>query len=117
MIHLTLPLPPSSNNAYINVPGKGRAPSTAHENWKLVASTIAKGQHKKAGSPILPAKKPYKLSIRVNIDHKSDIANREKLLTDMLVAAGILPDDCWVSELNIYRDRTINGVVVTAEAL
>lgn len=115
MITLSLPLPPSSNNAYVNVRGRGRVPSQEHTRWKRDAERIALVQYLDLAKPEIAT--PYRMTIRVNVNHKSDIANREKLLTDMLVRAGIIPDDRWMNEITIRRDNTVAGVLVTVEAI
>lgn len=63
------------------------------------------------------AAKPYALHYRFNINHQSDIANREKAATDLLVKLGIVPDDCWCNLLTIRRDRNIDGAIVEIEQL
>jgi len=88
MLTLDLPVPPSSNNAYINVRGRGRVPSKDHTRWKKDAGRIALEQFADWGCPEITT--PYRVLILVNINRKSDIANREKLLTDMLVKNNII---------------------------
>ena len=62
-------------------------------------------------------KKHYALHYRFNVNHRSDIMNREKCATDLLVAMKIIPDDCWCDRAVVERDRTIEGAVVTVRQL
>lgn len=110
MLIISLPVPPSSNMAYRNVPGVGRVKTSDHKAWKREAGIIAKLQFRQQGSPVIG--KPYRMMIKVNINRRGDIMNREKLLTDLLVELGIIPDDCWCDEITIYRSPHIPGCEV-----
>lgn len=115
MMHFILPLPPSANMAYRNVPGIGRVKTKDHIAWKREAGTIAKLQHRQQGSPRLADKKPYRLLVKVGMDRRGDIMNREKLLTDLLVSLDIIPDDRWCDEFTIYRSPHVVGCEVIAQ--
>lgn len=117
MMHFILPVPPSSNMAYRNVPGIGRVKSKDHKDWKREAGIIAKLQHRQQGSPKLPDGQPYKMLIKVNISRRGDIMNREKLLTDLLVGLEIIPDDRWCDEFTIYRSSNVAGLEVVIAPL
>ena len=58
MIRLDLPLPPSTNSAYFNVPGKGRVPSAKHSEWKREAGWLVRLANP---SPIIG---PYRFVIK-----------------------------------------------------
>lgn len=104
---LILPLPPSLNNAFVNAPdGKGRWPSRDYSRWRKAA-----GQALTLQAWDMPSK-PYAITIRLNIDHRSDIDNRVKPVLDLLVKHGVLAGDQWVNELHVYRDRSIPGCTV-----
>lgn len=104
-----LPICPSSNNAYVNVKGRGRVPSAAHKAWKKLAGPIVLKAWQDQCSPIIG--KPYAVHIAVNINHQGDIANREKLATDLLVATiPGFPGDQWADQVTIVRDNTIEGM-------
>lgn len=115
MMKFFLPLPPSANMAYRNVPGIGRVRTKDHVVWKREAGTILRLQHRQQGSPRLPDKEPYRLLVRVGMDRRGDIMNREKLLTDLLVSLEIIPDDRWCDEYTIYRVNDIVGCEVIAQ--
>ena len=108
---LRLPLPPSLNNSFVNVPGRGRVPSKAYAAWKKEAQPFIFNQWMAQAQPRFV--KHYALHYRFNIDHKSDIGNREKCATDLIVATiPGFPGDQWCDQISIARDRTIEGAIV-----
>lgn len=117
MMRFSLPVPPSSNMAYRNVAGVGRVKTKAHTEWKRGAAIIAKLQYRQQGSPSFPPKTPFKVLLLVNINRRGDIMNREKLLTDLFVGLGFIPDDCWCDEYIVRRDQGIAGCEVFFELL
>lgn len=104
---IELPLPPSTNNLFINLPGKGRVKSGAYKAWQRQASAALT-----FASWDMPAK-PYNVTIRLNMDHRGDIDNRVKPVLDLLVTHHVISGDQWVNELHVYRDRTVSECVVT----
>jgi Holliday junction resolvase RusA-like endonuclease len=102
---ICLPLPPSLNNAFINSP-RGRYSSPAYKAWQFLAAERLTLQSWDMPSP------PYGVTIRVNINHKSDIDNRVKPVLDLLVKHGVLTGDQWVNAIHVYRDRTVDGCTV-----
>ena len=117
MMHFALPVPPSANMAYRNIPGIGRAKTKEHRDWKREAGIIAKLQHRQQGSPKIPGGQPFKMLVKVNISRRGDIMNREKLLTDLLVGLEIIPDDRWCDEYVIYRSSDVAGCEVVIHPL
>ena len=119
MFGVNLPLPPSTNMMFINSPnlkGKGRFPSPAYKAWKKTAKDIVEKAWENQGRPLID--KPYSVHIRLNVNHQSDIANREKALTDLLVATiPGFPDDCWINRLVVERDRSVEGASIEVVSL
>lgn len=119
MFTVELPIPPSSNMMFINsrnASGKGRFLSPAYKAWRKVAGQLLMAQWLAADKPIIG--KPFQVYIRVNINHQSDVANREKAVTDLLVATiPGFPDDAWMDRLVIERDHSVNGAVVEVVTL
>lgn len=110
-MRLSFPCPPSLNNAYVNVPKRGRVPSRELSAWKRVAANDIWAQWVAQGKPAFS--KPFGLHYRFNINHQSDIGNREKCATDLIVATiPGFPGDQWCNRITIERDRTIDGAVV-----
>lgn len=87
--------PPSVNNLYFNVPGKGRVKSNRYKIWRSAASWDIK------------AAKPSSFSCKVILDLtvekpkgvRSDISNRIKAIEDVLVEMGVLVDDSQIEEV------------------
>lgn len=103
---IELPLPPSLNTMFRNVPGVGRVKTGDYKTWQKRASTALT-----FAAWDVPAK-PYIITIRLNIDHRSDVDNRVKPVLDLLVRHGVIEGDQWVNELHVYRDRTVEACTV-----
>jgi Holliday junction resolvase RusA-like endonuclease len=111
---INIPLPPSTNNLFINLKRGGRTESPKYRAWKKEVSPILES---------VPAVKSYPvqltLAVRVGKGWRSnsDIANREKAATDALVSAGILKDDTckYVQRvvIELWDSETRNNQVVS----
>jgi Holliday junction resolvase RusA-like endonuclease len=111
---IALPLGPSSNNMFVNR-GHGRFRSAEYVAWV-----------KEAGWT-LAAQKPPKVFGRVSLTidvaepktkRAMDLANREKAVTDLLVAHRIIQgdDQRYVRELHMRWRADISGVIVNIRA-
>lgn len=94
---LRLPLPPSVNAAYANIPGVGRIASKRLKAWK-----------KEAGWQILIQKPtrvhgPYNLTITVPRKTRADISNLIKATEDLLVELCVTADDKFSQNVTIRR--------------
>lgn len=96
-----LPLPPSTNNAYFNVKGRGRAPSAATLRWKGEAGWTVKcaGQGRITG--------PYSFTILLPAKMRGDVSNRIKLAEDLFVALRVTPDDSKAVSVTAQRSDTV----------
>jgi len=101
MIHFQIPgLPPSSNNAYFNLPRGGRSLTAAGKKFKNETKTFLAQRYMKALAELKP-NQPYLVYIRLYFDglttttygkpkgaesryKKVDASNRVKLLEDVL---------------------------------
>ena len=86
-IRLVLPIPPSLNGAYKNVPGRGRVSSVILTNWKRAAGWYLRSQRPGGISG------PYRFSIYLPIGMRGDVSNRIKAAEDLLVKMRIVQDD------------------------
>lgn len=110
MLTFRLPLPPSLNNMFATFNGR-RIPSREYKAWKADAGPKVMEQWIQQDQAL--PERHYALHYRVNIDHKSDIGNREKAATDLLVSTiPGFPGDQWCDQISIMRDRTIEGAIV-----
>jgi crossover junction endodeoxyribonuclease RusA len=100
--HLDLPVPPSTNNLFVNRrPGQGRARGPAYRAWL-----------KEAGWEIVQQRLPWahptlRVRLRVQIDAQlklnRDLDNSIKAILDLLVKMGVIADDNLIDDLRIVR--------------
>ena len=89
----TIDVPPSTNNLFRNVPGRGRVKTDRYKKWSLSAAWQVKLQHKGA-----PLEGPTAISITLKRPNKnSDLDNRSKGPIDALQAGGAIANDKQVS--------------------
>jgi Holliday junction resolvase RusA-like endonuclease len=113
MFIVVLPVPPSVNNSYRNVEGKGRAKTKRYRDWRKNAVLAIYAQvraDRRVGGPI-----------RVEIDLprtcRLDIDNAIKPLLDALVDSRRIDDDRHVAELAVMRRRVEAEARVVVEAV
>lgn len=94
---LTLPVPPSTNNLFMNVPGRGRIKSSEYNRWLSDAGWLLKTQawEKVCGH--------VAVTIRIPKKSKADIDNLIKPSLDLLVKHGVIDDDRFVDSIHISR--------------
>lgn len=85
---LTLPMPPSVNHLYANIPGRGRVISGNYQRWKKAAKDqlwLQKWSRVEG---------PVRLTIALErTGQRYDCSNRVKAVEDFLVQHGIISDD------------------------
>ena len=87
-VTLTLPIvPPSTNNLFVNVPGKGRIKSAEYNRWINQAGMLVRGQCRE--------RMAVRANVSIFIEEKqgADIDNRIKPVLDLLVRVGVLAGD------------------------
>lgn len=110
-------LPPSSNNAYMNTYGRGRALTPEARTWKAAAILLIR--HAAVAAGFTPAPRTsLRLEIHLSLPavRRSDASGRIKLLEDA-VAAAIGIDDRYVDELVVTKRRGPEAVQVVVTAL
>jgi Holliday junction resolvase RusA-like endonuclease len=100
---LELPLPPSLNSCYRNVPVKGRVKTGALRNWR----NDAQGHFLLAKKSIEPVTSSYKLTVHIPQAMRGDGDNRLKPIADLLVDLKLTPDDRHCQEFHIIRSPNI----------
>lgn len=114
-----LPLPPSANNMFTAIMVKGkqrRIISREYKAWRKDAGEHVLRAWNDADKPTIG--KPYQIQIELNVNHQSDIFNREKAITDLLVATiPGFPDDCWINRGIVERNRDIAAARVEVVTL
>lgn len=114
----TLPRPPSVNALYANRRGGGRHKTQRYEVWLRGADAhLLLTGTKLDPMPAGPVAVTYEIAQTDR--RKSDIANREKALSDYLVSRGVIADDSLIDALHVYRVRAADwdGVRVTVRSL
>jgi len=109
MIDVTIPVPPSSNALFRNVPGKGRVKTGDYKRWL-----------NEAGWQLL-AQKPAPITGRVNLTldvqrSRGDVSNRVKAAEDLLVRHGLIEDDRLVQSITARWSDEVVGCRVMVEA-
>jgi len=109
---LTLPIPPSVNQAYVNVPKRGRVASKELKEWKAAAGWQIKTQ------PRAQFAGPFTIRLLLPKDMRGDVDNRLKPVLDLLVSLSITPDDRFAKSVSSERfpDIAPNECVVIVES-
>ncbi len=113
MIVFDLPLPPSVNNLYVNIPGRGRTKAPSYRLWCNTAGVEAKIQKLGWDYQVLAAHQgiildqKYRLAIDVPENMRGDVSNRIKAVEDLLVSLQLTPDDRKSHSVTINR---VDGV-------
>lgn len=105
-----LPVPPSVNVAFRNVPGKGRVKTADYKIWCNQAAQILVVKVPKrcrvAGE--------FHVAINLPRKMKGDLDNRVKGILDALTRANLIDDDRFMEELHVCRraDQEFAVVIV-----
>ena len=104
-VSFTLPIPPSVNELFRNVPGKGRVKTRVYDDWRAHAKTALRLQ---ALAPVAGH-----VLIRMNIEmvgNRGDLDNRVKAIFDAIVDAKLIADDSLVSGFLVGKLPPANGL-------
>lgn len=114
MIRFTVPMPPSVNAMYRNVPGRGRAKTKKYlrwaqdAGWKILAD-VPVGERLKISGDL-------KVSIVLGPrDKRSDVDNRAKAVLDLCTHMQFIRDDSDIVDLQI-KWGNVEGAEVTIES-
>lgn len=86
---IALPMPPSTNNLYVNVRGKGRVRSENYRKWNTEAGwTLVAQRPKRFDCPV-------RVAIEICPEGRGvfDIDNKNKAILDLLVQHDVITDD------------------------
>jgi Holliday junction resolvase RusA-like endonuclease len=105
MTTVFLPRPPSLNNIFVNIPGRGRVKTHDYKTWLRSASNL------------IMAQKPVRVEGEVEISvaigpRRGDLDNRIKPILDCLVTNGVIDDDKHVVAITA-RWALEDGAMVT----
>jgi len=110
-----LPLSPTTNNLFVNVPGKGRVASQEYRKWVQTAGlTLNVAKRGQTFGKML-----VQVGIMVPRKNRGDIDNRAKAVLDLFTVCGVWDDDKQVERLTIERhdDKDLLVSVMPYEAL
>ena len=93
MITMILPMPPSVNALYANIPGRGRVKTAAYKGWIKEAGWQAKAGLAHALVKGLPKDEWWWSDVQIPAGAKVDADNPLKAIHDLLVNLQITPDD------------------------
>lgn len=87
MKSIKIPFPPTTNNLFLNVKGKGRVPTPEYRAWRQHASLVVASQR--------PMQITKRVCVHVDLDQRrqGDADNRLKAPLDLLVSCGVLIGD------------------------
>lgn len=104
-VSFTVPMPPSTNTLFRNVPGVGRVRSRHYDDWEAMAKTAVRRQAvSKASGHVIAV---------LGIERSSDVAdldNRIKALFDALVKLEVIDDDRFITAFAISWLPLANGL-------
>lgn len=108
MTRIELPYPPSINAAFANGGNKrGRHKTPAYRAWEQLAALCIKDSHRVGYGP-------YSLHIALKRPDKRrrDLGNTEKVISDLLVAHGVVKDDCLAERITLQWDAGLSAECV-----
>lgn len=107
---MTIPLPPSTNNLFVNKATGGRVKSKYYRDWHRKAGWALAAQRGKWP----PVTGKWGLKIRLPHHYAPDIDNSAKAVIDLIVVMKLAPDDKELLELHITKDATGADCLVSA---
>lgn len=85
---IELPMPPSLNHCYANVPGKGRVRAKHYTEWLKAAGWEVVLSNSRGRFP-----EAYHMLLRVPVGQRADIDNLIKPVSDLLQKQGVVAND------------------------
>lgn len=105
--YVTVDCPPSANQLFANVAGKGRVKTRAYREWRERAAWQIETQ--RPGRIV----GPYSLKLIIRrASLRRDLGNFEKPLSDLIVSCGLVDDDRHCERLEICWSDSGHGVQV-----
>lgn len=108
-VTVTLPIPPSTNGLYANIPRRGRVRSERYRSWSNAAGWELKRQR--------PGKVMGHVAISIEVERSSerrqDVSNRIKAVEDLAVEHGLIEDDSLVTRVEAEWVDNVTGCRIT----
>lgn len=110
MFTVELPVPPSTNNLFVNV-GKRRVASDEYNAWRDLAGYRLNLQH------VQPIKGAVEIDMAVPRNRRRDLDNFWKATLDLLVNHKLIEDDRNIERLTLaWHDEKREAVVIVRAA-
>lgn len=110
-ITLALSVPPSVNEMFANVPGKGRVKTKKYRTWRKIALDEARLGMLGKGR----IKGYFTATIWVTLNVGADLDNKCKAVLDLCKTVGAITDDKRCIALHAYRVLGKSGLWITLE--
>ena len=109
-VQVLLPYPPTANNLFLNMRGRGRVKSPQYRTW-IGLATVKAYQQKIQKTP---GKVRVSYLVARPDKRRRDISNLVKPIEDLLVSVGAIDDDSKIQSFEIAWDETgsFSGVLV-----
>lgn len=104
-VSFTMPTPPSVNQVFRNVRGRGRVKTSAYIDWRAYAVTSIRLQHVR----LVTGRVVVVFGVE-RASLTSDIDNRVKAMLDAMVEAGVIDDDKFVTAFAVAWLPSANGL-------
>lgn len=106
-LSFVVPVPPSTNALFVNIPGRGRARSKAYRSWLDEAGHLLATQR--------PGRIEGRFAVLVRVPEKTrlDLDNAYKAIGDLMVKHRITSDDKLLQRLTIERTPGIASACVS----
>lgn len=107
-VRIELPYPPSINAAYANGGNKrGRHKTPVYTAWEHLAGACIKDSHRVGLGPYC-----LYIALRRPDRRRRDLGNVEKVISDLLVAHGVVKDDCLAERITLQWDSGMKAECV-----
>lgn len=103
---LKLPLPPSVNALFANIPGRGRVRTKAYKRWAIAALNFAWGSKPQGGFPHFDG--AFDVQISVPLKMRGDVDGRLKPVLDFLQSPlRVIAEDKHCQKATIARGEDV----------
>jgi Holliday junction resolvase RusA-like endonuclease len=107
---INLPVPPSTNNLFINVASRGRVKSKEYKAWITEAGLMLNVQRPK------PIRGKVAIDIKVPVNNRRDLSNHLKAIEDLLVGMSLIDDDRHIVDIHMAWHNSPDAIVSVSEA-
>ena len=114
MLTFAIPMPPSLNNVFANVPGRGRVKTERYRTWREAAKWSIKLDGNK---PRFYETITGPFAIEIVCNPRGDLDNRAKGVLDLLVDMKVIADDSRADDIHLVRGGVKGQAIVSVWAV